>query len=296
MAAIGNNHSNKPMIDWRTLTPVQLEQAYSPSSAIGGNYQPFIAQYVQRSAAARAWFAAQKVGTAQYDLSYGAARTQRFDVFLPNQLKKPPLLVYIHGGYWQELSRNESQFAAVQAVQAGLAHAVLDYTLAPAASVGEIVDECVQALRFLQAHADALGFDAQRIYVSGSSAGAHLAAMAALQCPFVARAVLVSGIYALEPLVHTTINAALGMNAAQAQALSPALKDLSRFPPAVIAVGEVETAQFKRQSQAFAGLLKPSVPVLTVAQRNHFDVILDLLDPATALGQATLAMMGARSW
>lgn len=284
------------MIDWRTLTPAQLEQAYSPSSAIGGNYQPFIAQYVQRSAAARAWFAAQNACTAQYDLSYGAATTQRFDVFLPNQVKKPPLLVFIHGGYWQELSKNESHFAAVHAVQTGLAHAVLDYTLAPAASVGEIVNECVQALRHLQAHADALGFDAQRIYVSGSSAGAHLAAMAALQCPFVAGAVLVSGIYALEPLVHTYINAALGMNAAQAQALSPALMDLSRFPSAVIAVGEVETAQFKLQSQDFAGLLKPSVPVLTVAQRNHFDVILDLLDPATALGQATLAMMGARSW
>lgn len=284
------------MIDWHTLTSAQLEQAYSPSSAIGGNYQPFIEQYIQRSAAARAWFAAQTACSAQYDLPYGAAKTQRFDVFLPSHGKKPPLLVYIHGGYWQELSKNESHFAAVHAVQAGLALAVLDYTLAPAASVGEIVNECVQALRYLQAHADDLGFDAQRIYVAGSSAGAHLAAMASLQCPFVAGAVLVSGIYALEPLIHTSINAALGMNAAQAQALSPALMDLNRFPPAVIAVGEIETAQFKLQSKAFAGLLKPSVPVLTVPQRNHFDVILDLLDPATALGQATLTMMGVRSW
>jgi arylformamidase len=112
--------------------------------------------------------------------------------------------------------------------------------------------------------------------------------------------VLVSGIYALEPLIHTTINAALGMSAAQAQAISPALMDVSHFPPAVIAVGEIETAQFKQQSQAFAGLfstpVNPGVAVLTVPQRNHFDVILDLLDPATALGQATLTMMGARSW
>jgi arylformamidase len=139
------------MIDWHTLTPAQLDQAYSPSSAMGGNYQPFIAQYVQHSAAARAWFAAQSACTAQYDVPYGATASQRFDLFLPSTDKKPPLLVYIHGGYWQELSKNESHFAAVQAVQAGLAHAVLDYTLAPAASVGQIVDECVQALRYLQA-------------------------------------------------------------------------------------------------------------------------------------------------
>jgi arylformamidase len=285
-----------PMIDWRTLPPAQLEQAYSPSSAIGGNYQPFVAQYLERSAAARAWFAAQSACTAQYDLPYGAAASQRLDVFLPSGDKKPPLLVYIHGGYWQELSKNESHFAAVQAVQAGLAHAVLDYTLAPAASVGQIVEECVQALRHLHSQADVLGFDAQRIVLAGSSAGAHLGAMVALQCPFVTGAVLVSGIYALEPLIHTSINTALGLSAAQAQALSPALMDVSHFPPTVVAVGEVETAQFKQQSQAFAGLLKPSVPVLTIAQRNHFDVILDVLDPTSALGQGTLAMMGARSW
>jgi arylformamidase len=286
----------QPTIDWRNLSPAQLEQAYSPSSAIGGNYQPFIDQYVQRSARARAWFAAQSDCDVQYDLPYGQGSRHQFDFFRPNPIKKPPLLVYIHGGYWQELSKNESQFFAVQAVQAGLAHAVLGYALAPSASVGDIVTQCVQALRYLHAQADVLGFDAQRIHLAGSSAGAHLAAMTALQCPFVAGTVLVSGIYELEPLIYTSINTALGMNAAQAQELSPALQNLSYFPPAVMAVGDIETAQFKQQSVAFAKQLKQSASVLTIEGRNHFDVVFDLLDPATLLGQASLSLMGVRSW
>jgi arylformamidase len=276
--------------DWQSLSPAELEREYSPSSAIGGNYQPFIEQYVQRSAAARAWFAAQTQATASYDIAYGEQARQRLDLFLPSAPAKPPLVVFIHGGYWQELSKNESHFAAIDAVQAGLAHAVIGYTLAPAASVADIVAECVQALKHLHANATSLGFDADRIVVAGSSAGAHLAAMVALQCPFVRGTVLVSGIYELEPLIHTTINQALGLNAESARACSPQRQDLSTFPAIVVAYGAVETAQFKQQSQAFAQQIGCK-QLLEIPQRNHFDVVLDVLNPATVLGEHCLGFI-----
>jgi arylformamidase len=275
--------------DWRALPIAELECEYSPSSAIGGNYQPFIDQYVQRSAAAREWFAGQNAASAHYGVAYGAASSQTLDVFLPAQQVSglPPLVVFIHGGYWQALSKNESQFAAVDAVQAGLAHAVIDYTLAPNASVAAIVDECVQALEFLQANADRFGFDSRRIVVTGSSAGAHLAAMVALRCPFVRAAVLVSGIYELEPLIHTTINDALGLTAGIAQALSPQLQNLAGFPSSLLAVGEIETAQFKHQGAVFAQSL-PNARSLTITDKNHFDIVLDLLNPHSELGRQSL--------
>jgi arylformamidase len=311
-------------IPWQGLSLPERAREYSPSSAIGGNYQPFIEQYVQRSAAARAWFAVQAAqhqaakgstpfASAAYDISYGAQPTQRLDMFLPpqrhtrshahdaNRLSShritndgasdnlPPLLVFIHGGYWQELSKHASHFAAVDAVQHGLAHAVLGYTLAPAASVAGIVDECVLALLHLHTHASELGFDARRMVVAGSSAGAHLAAMVALRCPFIRGTILVSGIYELEPLIHTNINDALGMDAAQAQALSPQQQDVSAFPPSLLAWGEVETTQFKQQSRDFAARLPQLFGAVEIPLRNHFDVILDLLNPATALGKKSLA-------
>ena len=309
--------------DWRELDAASRERAYSPSSCIGGNYQPFIAAYAERSAAARARLRSWQ------ELSYGSAPSQRLDLFLPAGAAPraaqgaatlatqsnpscavphplPALLVFIHGGYWQELSKRESSFAASDAVEHGLAFAALDYTLAPQASVAEMVQECRQALRWLHQNAARLGFDAQRIVVAGSSAGAHLAAMCALpQADAAAGAapgqpvqatVLVSGIYELEPLLGTSINTALGLTTESSRAISPALLPLAGFPPSVVCWGEIETDEFKRQSRDFAAALQRSgtpCDVFQVPQRNHFDIILDLADPATLLGRAVAGLVSS---
>lgn len=286
------------MSSWRNLDAGTREREYSPSSCIGGDYQPFIAAYAERSAAARARL------SGRLGLAYGAAPRQCLDLFVPRAAaaaQPPPLLVFIHGGYWQELSKDESLFAAVDAAQQGLAFAALDYTLAPAATVAVMVDECRQALLWLQRQAAQLGFDGQRIVAAGSSAGAHLAAMCALPgtpaAAFVKGVALVSGIYEVEPLVGTSINEALGLDAQAARALSPALAaDLRGFPPAVVCWGEVETGEFKRQGRDFAARLERAgtrCETFEVPGRNHFDVILDLADPATRLGAATLALAGS---
>jgi len=294
---------------WRAWDTATREREYSPSSCIGGDYRPFVAAYAERSAATRARFAG---GSARLGLAYGASTSQRLDLFVPAASASgaaaqgeagppPPLLVFIHGGYWQELSRNESSFAAADALGQGFAFAALDYTLAPAATVAAMVGECRQALAWLHAQAGTLGFDPARIVVAGSSAGAHLAAMCALPgtpaAPLVRGAVLVSGIYEVEPLVGTSINDALGLDAAAARAVSPALAPgLRGFPPSVVCWGEIETAEFKRQGRDFAARLQQAgsrCEGFEVPARNHFDVILDLADPATRLGAATGALVRA---
>lgn len=294
--------SPHPQAPWRAFDDATREREYSPSSCIGGDYRPFIADYAERSAAARARFAGP---ASRLDLAYGEGPAQRLDLFVPAvsavaaAAGAPPLLVFIHGGYWQELSKNESSFAAADALVQGLAFAALDYTLAPAATVAAMVEECRRALAWLQARAAALGFDGTRIVVAGSSAGAHLAAMCALPgtaaAPLVRGAVLVSGIYEVEPLVGTSINDALGLDAAAARAVSPALAaSLQGFPPAIVAWGGVETGEFKRQGRDFAAALRRAgtrCDDFEVPGRNHFDVVLDLADPATALGEATLALV-----
>ncbi len=276
---------------WRELDAASRESEYSPSSAIGGDYQPFIRVYAERSRAARARM------PNLLNLRYGKAAAARLDLFVPERAATlPPLLLFIHGGYWQELSKEESSFAAAPCVEQGIAFAAVDYTLAPQAGVAQMVDECNQALAWLIAEAPRLGFDGQRIVVAGSSAGAHLAAMLALRQRSALKAVvLVSGIYQLEPLLGTSINTAVGLTVESARACSPALHELQGFPPAIVCWGEVETAEFKRQSGDFAELLEragTSTQHFEVPQRNHFDVVLDLADPATQLGRAVIAMMG----
>jgi arylformamidase len=295
--------SDAPDPDWQSLSDAEREREYSPSSCIGGNYQPFIAAYATRSAAARDQAVA--AGGRWVEHRYGSAPAQRLDLCLPAASREDgaPLLVFIHGGYWQELSARQSLFAAAACVQRGMAFAAVDYTLAPAARVGDIVDECRTAIAWLAEHAGRHGIDASRIVVAGSSAGAHLAAMACLPASRQGAAVqpvaavLVSGIYELEPLVGTSINQALALDAIEARRQSPGLHDLTGFPRAIVCWGEIETAAFKQQGRRFAARLRDagtSCATFEVAARNHFDVILDLADPDTMLGRHTLALLEPR--
>ena len=289
------------------LSDAERERVYSPSFCIGGNYQPFIAAYGEQSRAARERSLA--LGARWLELRYGSAAAQRMDLCLPaaSAGSGAGLLVFIHGGYWQELSAQESLFAAADCAERGLALCAIDYTLAPAATVAGIVTECRAALQLLAEQAPQWGIDPARIVVAGSSAGAHLAAMVCLptwrdsgrERPRPVRprgAVLVSGIFQLQPLVGTSINAALGLSPQQALAQSPLLQPLPGFPPAIVCWGEVETGAFKAQSRQFSARLQAAhtpCQTLEIAARNHFDVALDLADPGTVLGRHTMALLAA---
>lgn len=279
------------------------EREYSPSSCIGGDYMPFLDAYAEQSAVALQGRAVRR------DLPYGDQPTQRLDLFVPrgkSGAPLPPLLVFIHGGYWQELSKNDSLFGAPGALDAGFAYAAIDYTLAPHASVGAIAIECRNALRWLHAHGAELGFDPSRILVAGSSAGAHLAAMCCvrdwaedqdLPAGVPAAGVLVSGVYELEPLIGTSIDGALSLTSRDAAVWSPMRLSLAAFPQTVICWGEIETDEFERQSRAFADAVAaagaPRPELFEVPVRNHFDVTLDLSERGTLLGDATLRLLEA---
>ncbi len=282
---------------WRTMGPAQLEREYSPSSAIGGDYAPYIRDY--RTGSDRARAACRRVET----LAYGDRPSNSIDIALPDNGEACPLLVYIHGGYWQELSKIESFCGADRFCERGIAYAAVDYTLAPQARLSQIVQECRSALATLFGRAGALGVDPARIFVAGSSAGGHLAAMCCCAPPGVSQetrrriagAVLLSGVYELEPLVQTSINDAVGMTVEEARLNSPLLLDPAAFPDAVVTWGERETAEFKRQSRALGRRLQGparSVRTFESPARNHFDLIHDMYDPGTELGNSILELIG----
>jgi len=271
--------------------PVDREREYSPSSVIGGNYGPYVARYAAESARARASLPVSR------DLRYGAATRAMLDFFpAPLSPACPGLLVYIHGAYWQELSKEESAFLAPVWHAAGFAHAVVGYTLAPQARLPQIVAECRGALAWLHERAGELRFDPDNVVVAGSSAGAYLAAACAERSPLPIRGIVpVSGVYDVTPLIGTSVNDALGLDAATAAALD-LLASARRFCPAVVAWGEIETAEFKRQSQAFAACLASAdtpCTALEVPGRNHFDVILDLGDADSTLFAAARRLFAA---
>jgi arylformamidase len=281
--------------NWRNWPLAERERQYSPSSCVATS-APYMDAYSARSLEAERHFRCQK------NLVWGERPGETFDYF-PAASADAPLLVYIHGGYWQELSKNESLFAAPDCVTNGIAFAAINYTLAPQASVGFIVDQCRRAIGSLHRQAGALGFDARRIYVAGSSAGAHLAAMLLVEGwqaahgvsnDVVAGGVLLSGIYDLEPLMGTYIDAALHLTAGDVAKLSPLRLKPGRPVRTIVAWGENETAEFKRQSRAFASVLANSgfpVSAFEVSGTNHFDIVFGLANRESVLGRATIELI-----
>ena len=265
---------------WRSMTDEQRALAYSPSKALpDGDLTPYIDAYAKDSAATYAMYPDMQT------LVYGDKPSQSIDLFVPTSKTPAPLFIFIHGGYWQALSKRDSTFPAQGFLEQGIAFAAIDYTLAPHAGLREIQKECVQAVLHLYKHAERYKLDKTRFALGGSSAGAHLVAMTCLDLPFEPNlALLLSGIYDLEPLIGTYVNEPLHLNIDSARQASPVHSDLSTFPKALIAYGEIETDEFKRQSHGFANIL-PDAECLEIAQRNHFDIVYDISNESALAAQ-----------
>lgn len=209
------------------------------------------------------------------------------------QLLRPgqPLLVYIHGGYWQALSARDSLFMAPDASGLGVSVHAVDYLLAPAASVEQIVEECITDIERILSVARA-----PRVVLAGSSAGGHLATMCTRSPRLHGRidlAVMLSGVFDLRPLVRTPTNDALGLTSTRAASLSPQLLGVDTFAAsAMVAVGQHESPEFVRQSADFAAHLSShGVPTTSVVVpgRDHFDLPYDVLRAGTVVGDHVLA-------
>ncbi len=257
----------KTEFDWQSATPGEVDHQYSPSQHAKRPLPEILKEYHTLSVVHDAT-----------DLV--ASHT--------------PLLIYIHGGYWQKLSAAESLFNASDALEEKVSLHAVEYTLAPMASIETMIDECVADVLYTIAV-----LSPTHVVLAGCSAGAHLAAMCARHSevsPLLNGVVLLSGIYDIRPLIVTPTNDPLGLDAERAEALSPQLLPADVFPTAaLLAVGECESSEFIRQNYEYGNYLSAAgtrVDIAVVADRDHFDLPYDLLRRGTLVGDWVLALLG----
>jgi arylformamidase len=263
--------------------PPDLDEAYLPGLFVAPG--PYLDEYAARSALARQSLPWREV-------RYGPGDAERLH-FFPAPGPDAALLVFVHGGYWQELTEAESSFAAKDTVAHGAAFAALGYGLAPAHRLDEITEMVRRGVRWLYDHAAELGVDAGRIVLVGHSAGAQLAAMCLDLVP-VRAAVLLSGLYELAPLLHTSVGAAIRLSPAEARRNGPVHLLRPGLPPLLAAYGADETAGFGEQQELLvtsANAAGVVVDSLVVPNRHHFDLPLGLADPRDPLGERVLAVL-----
>lgn len=288
---------------YATFDQSTLDREYAPSSRID-DINVYLDEYARLSQTAKSDALASNL--CQADLRYGAGAEEMLDLFLPPEPGSAPLHIYIHGGFWQLLSKEESCFAAPMFQQHGSYFAAINYTLAPQQTLTGIVEENRRAIVFLYEQADQWGFDRARIYLSGSSAGAHLAMMMlrtdwpqfGLPHDAIKGVCAVSGVYDLEPVRLSYVNDKVGMDSGEAALNSPIRHSLLNRCPVVFAYGDNETNEFKRQTDEYRNKLEESgVPVAfhEIENRNHFDVIMDLAEARSWLSRQVLNQMGLRA-
>jgi arylformamidase len=238
---------------------------------------------MQRWAAASV--AARAELKADLDLPYGPGPRHRYDLF-HGASTKAPLVVYIHGGYWQRGEREANAFVARELVARGVSVALPSYTLCPDGTVREIISEMRAFLASLWVRTR------QYPVIVGHSAGGHLAAsllaagtppVADVPADMVRAAYSISGVFDLVPLLGTSLNTALRLDDEAANAVSPihwpAPAKSCRF---VAAVGGSESSEFLRQNLDMAGIWSAAgvkAECVVVPAANHFTIVDELARP-----------------
>lgn len=235
------------------------------------------------------------------DIAYGPGEANRLDLF-PAGGPAAPLILHIHGGLWMMCDKRETWFHAPRFAAHGIAFAGLNYTLAPAAPLSRIVAEVCEAVAFLHRHAANWGIDPGAIYLSGHSAGGHLACMAALadwRSHFglarnpVRGVISISGIHDLEPLLHASfLRPLIGLDKGNCANLSPARQPAPDGVRLVTAVGGLENAEYRRQSALIETAWdKALVQPLLLPERHHGTIVDALSEEGSPLFEAALGLV-----
>ena len=272
--------------DWRSMSQRDRDLGLNNGEAVAGSAD-LVAGWERRSAAMRARY------PGHLDLRYGPRERNRID-FLKARDKAPTLL-FIHGGYWQNRAKEVFTQFAEGPMAHGINVALIGYTLAPDATLEEIVAEIHAGIDFLSRELPALGGDASGLVVSGWSAGGHLTAMA-LSNPNVRAGMAISGIYDLEPIRHSYLNEKLGLDEAMSRRNSPIMQAGGPAKPLSLVAGSAELPLLRRQTADFAGhRARYGLPVTyeEIPGANHFSILNELLSPT---GRITTLIRQSFEW
>jgi len=267
---------------------------------------PDFAKYFERWKTASATARAQVKG-ALLDASYGPSGPEKLDIF-PAAAKpggKPPLLAFLHGGYWRALDKGDFSYPAQAYANSGITYVSINYGLTPSVTLDELIRQACAAVEWLYRNPQAHGSDVNRLYVSGHSAGGHLAplimtadwAAKGLPSDVVKGAVAISGLYDLEPIRLNYLSEGMNLDEASVRRNSPihALPPSSRkCGPLILSVGADESPEFRRQQADYAAAWSETqqAPVIVDAPgRNHFSIVDAFAEPGHALFRATRDLM-----
>ena len=285
-----------PDPDYDLISAEELNRQMMPRIAVP-DHERWLAGDLARGEALR------RTLPGRYDERYGPGARQVADLF-PAARSASPIVLFFHGGFWRGLSKDYVRHVAVPLAERNVAAVLPNYDLCPQVPLSTVVDQALQALLWTRSQAALLNGDADRIFVAGNSAGAHLAAMLmavdwtrhGLARSPIAGAILVTGIYDLRAVLHIQVNEDTRLAPQEVAALSPQFLALRNPAATIVAVGGDEPPLWIEQSRRFAAKLTQvggKADLMILPGLNHFSITASLGDRAAPLTAAMLDLVGA---
>ena len=273
-----------------------LDRMYN-NRALVPDHAQFFERWKRESEAAR------RSSECVLDVRYGPAAGETLDVF-PAPRALAQTVVFIHGGYWRSLDKSDQSFLGPVFQEAGACVVIPNYDLCPAVTIPEITLQMCRALAWTWKHAPDYGGDPRQITVMGHSAGGHLAAMM-LECDWpafdpelpadvVSKALSISGLFDLEPMMHTPfLKDSLRLTAEDALRASPAFMPAPAAATLYAVVGGEESPEFQRQNQLIRERWGESVVEVceSLPGLHHFSMLDALAAPGHPLQQLALELL-----
>lgn len=286
--------------DWRTHDDEIIEDHFNPRRTIPDAMEllsdmPLLAQK------------ARKELGGELDVRYGDRPKETLDVF-PAQSDAlgflPPALIFIHGGYWRMMDKSDHSHVASDMVQDGVAHISLNYDLCPEVTLDDIVDEIRNAMVYIYLNASSLGVDENRLFLSGHSAGGHLAGMMlkedwtvhGLPADLIKGALPLSPIFEPEAIMHTSINDDVRLDIDMAERNNVLAAPPKIEGPIIVAAGALEPIGFRQQSVSYANMCRANglgTEYYEIKGCHHFNALDALRKKEHELYQKLLTMIGA---
>jgi acetyl esterase/lipase len=240
------------------------------------------------------------------NIAYGNDPQQRLDVYVPDDQPgvAPPLVVFWHGGRWSSGDKADYRFVGAALAQLGYAAVLPNYRHYPQVKMAGFMDDAAQAALWAAAHADRYGADPNRLYLTGHSAGAHMAALLTLDeryfaaagrsAPRIAGVVGLSGPYDFLPLRESDMQDMFGPPALYPDS-QPINFVRADAPPMLLVHGLRDDTVAPKNSRNLATALSArGVPVTLKLYHGvmHADTVAALSKPARGRA-ATLADIAA---
>jgi arylformamidase len=222
------------------------------------------------------------------DLRYGEGERERLDIY-PTSKPNAKTLIFIHGGYWYKNDKSLFHFIATGFQSYDINIVFINYPLAPAVSIDQIIESCRKAVKYVYDHVS------KEIYVVGHSAGAHLAVMTLIEPGIIKGVCAMSGLYNLLPVQLSDMNELIQISDQAVLTQSPVTLNPACRCPLLIAVGADESEEFREQSEElYASWKKKNMPVqlLTLSGVNHYSIVEEAVDKDSPMHNSIRKLLG----